>query len=312
MRLPFTGFALLLLADQSLSCRSTDPRPLEAARAWSASECFASADYYATAPERAEADDRGASRASDRRLRAAWWAVEARPIPPARWVVANLTAAMLTRRHDDQVEPRDRRSGSHFLESASTRRATGIASTRQAPHADVAARQRAGAVRGCSAPAVLSAQRVRANQERTRLTDASPAQGSGRPAIANHCLCGDSCTESRIRTAAQLLGTEESVAGAFAPSDLQAFYQSNFIPNNATLIIVGDVTPGADRGKDRSVFRRMAAGNCSDRSRTASRPKPGNHGDLPDRQARRRAVVVPHRHQSEFRDRRRTTSRSVC
>jgi zinc protease len=39
-----------------------------------------------------------------------------------------------------------------------------------------------------------------------------------------------------------LLGTEASVTG-MTTADLQAFYGANFVPNNATLIIVGDVTP---------------------------------------------------------------------
>jgi predicted Zn-dependent peptidase len=37
-----------------------------------------------------------------------------------------------------------------------------------------------------------------------------------------------------------LIGTEASVT-SMTPADLQAFYRSNFVPNNATLIIVGDV-----------------------------------------------------------------------
>jgi predicted Zn-dependent peptidase len=37
-----------------------------------------------------------------------------------------------------------------------------------------------------------------------------------------------------------LIGTEASVT-AMTPADLQSFYRSNFVPNNATLIIVGDV-----------------------------------------------------------------------
>src|SRR4029079_3968743 len=39
-----------------------------------------------------------------------------------------------------------------------------------------------------------------------------------------------------------LLGTEASVGG-MTVADLQSFYASSFAPNNATLIVVGDVTP---------------------------------------------------------------------
>jgi predicted Zn-dependent peptidase len=38
-----------------------------------------------------------------------------------------------------------------------------------------------------------------------------------------------------------LIGTEASVT-AMTPADLQSFYRSNFVPNNSTLIIVGDVS----------------------------------------------------------------------
>jgi zinc protease len=39
----------------------------------------------------------------------------------------------------------------------------------------------------------------------------------------------------------QLIGTEASVQG-LTTADLQGYYRTNFVPNNATLIIVGDVT----------------------------------------------------------------------
>ena len=39
-----------------------------------------------------------------------------------------------------------------------------------------------------------------------------------------------------------LLGTEASIT-AMSTADLQSFYRTNFLPNNATLIVVGDITP---------------------------------------------------------------------
>ena len=39
-----------------------------------------------------------------------------------------------------------------------------------------------------------------------------------------------------------LLGSEASITG-MTTTDLQSFYHANFVPNNATLIVVGDVTP---------------------------------------------------------------------
>ena len=51
----------------------------------------------------------------------------------------------------------------------------------------------------------------------------------------------------------QLIGTEASVQG-LNRDDLQGFYRTNFIPNNATLIIVGDVNPSQIEAKIRALF----------------------------------------------------------
>lgn len=52
---------------------------------------------------------------------------------------------------------------------------------------------------------------------------------------------------------APLIGTETSVAG-LRTADLQSYYQANFKPNNATLIIVGDVNPTQIEQKINSLF----------------------------------------------------------
>src|SRR2546423_11800392 len=52
---------------------------------------------------------------------------------------------------------------------------------------------------------------------------------------------------------APLIGTEASVT-ALTPADLQAYYQTNFKPNNSTLIIVGDVSPAQIEQKINSLF----------------------------------------------------------
>jgi predicted Zn-dependent peptidase len=49
------------------------------------------------------------------------------------------------------------------------------------------------------------------------------------------------------------IGTEASVQ-SLTPADLQSYYQANFKPNNATLIIVGDVNPAQIEGKINSLF----------------------------------------------------------
>ena len=50
-----------------------------------------------------------------------------------------------------------------------------------------------------------------------------------------------------------LIGTEASVTG-MSTADLQAFYKSTFVPNNSTLIIVGDVNPAQIEQKIASLF----------------------------------------------------------
>ena len=50
-----------------------------------------------------------------------------------------------------------------------------------------------------------------------------------------------------------LLGTEASVT-AMSTADLQSFYRANFLPNNATLIVVGDVTPAQVEQKISALF----------------------------------------------------------
>lgn len=52
---------------------------------------------------------------------------------------------------------------------------------------------------------------------------------------------------------ASLIGTEASVTG-LTTADLQSYYQSNFRPNNATMIIVGDVNPAQIEQKINSLF----------------------------------------------------------
>ena len=57
-----------------------------------------------------------------------------------------------------------------------------------------------------------------------------------------------------------LIGTEASVK-ALTTADLQSYYQSNFKPNNATLIIVGDVNPGQIEQKINALFGSWQRGN---------------------------------------------------
>jgi zinc protease len=50
-----------------------------------------------------------------------------------------------------------------------------------------------------------------------------------------------------------LIGNEASI-GSMSTSDLQSFYRASFIPNNSTLIVVGDITPAQVEAKIAALF----------------------------------------------------------
>lgn len=57
-----------------------------------------------------------------------------------------------------------------------------------------------------------------------------------------------------------LLGTEASIT-AMTTADVQSFYRANFVPNNATLIVVGDVSPAQIEKKVAAVLGSWQRGN---------------------------------------------------
>ena len=59
-----------------------------------------------------------------------------------------------------------------------------------------------------------------------------------------------------------LIGSEASVS-TMTPADLQSFYRANFVPNNSTLIIVGDVTPAQIERKIAGIFGGWARGTVT-------------------------------------------------
>jgi zinc protease len=59
-----------------------------------------------------------------------------------------------------------------------------------------------------------------------------------------------------------LIGTEASVT-SLSTADLQSYYQTNFKPNNATLIVVGDVNPAQIEQKINSLFGSWQRGNVA-------------------------------------------------
>ena len=70
-----------------------------------------------------------------------------------------------------------------------------------------------------------------------------------------------------------LLGTEASITG-MTTADLQSFYGANFVPNNATLIVVGDVTPAQIEQKISALLGGWKQGNVTPAT-IADAPKAG-------------------------------------
>jgi predicted Zn-dependent peptidase len=87
--------------------------------------------------------------------------------------------------------------------------------------------------------------------KKTRLTDLLQLKDQG-PAIANIAYPAIVYGTSHPY-GARLLGSEESVGG-LSVTDLQSYYGANFRPNNATLIVVGDVTPAQVEQKVNQFF----------------------------------------------------------
>src|SRR5256885_10271239 len=87
--------------------------------------------------------------------------------------------------------------------------------------------------------------------KKNRLTELLQLRDQG-PAIANIAFPAIVYGTSHPY-GAPLIGTEASVTG-LSTADLQAYYQSNFKPNNSTLIIVGDVSPAQIEQKINSLF----------------------------------------------------------
>jgi zinc protease len=86
---------------------------------------------------------------------------------------------------------------------------------------------------------------------KSRLTDLIRLKDQG-PAIANLAFPAIIYGSGHPYGAATL-GTEASVK-SLSVADLQSYYQANFKPNNATLIIVGDVSPNQIEQKINAVF----------------------------------------------------------
>lgn len=96
--------------------------------------------------------------------------------------------------------------------------------------------------------------------KKNRLTELLQLRDQG-PAIAN--LAFPAIVYGTAHPyGAPLIGTEASVTG-LSTADLQAYYQSNFKPNNSTLIIVGDVNPAQIEQKINSLFGNWQRGEVT-------------------------------------------------
>ena len=90
-----------------------------------------------------------------------------------------------------------------------------------------------------------------------------------------------------------LTGTEASTR-AITRNDVRRFYQTYFRPNNATLIVVGDVTADDIERRVRALFGSWARADVPATTAERATGEPGDR-DLSDRQAGRSAVVRAHR-----------------
>jgi zinc protease len=106
---------------------------------------------------------------------------------------------------------------------------------------------------------------------KTRLTDLLRLKDQG-PAIANIAYPAIVYGKSHPY-GARLLGNEETVAG-LSVADLQSYYSTNFRPNNATLIVVGNVTPGQVEAKVNQYFGGWQRGDLTPVA-YSNPPKPG-------------------------------------
>ena len=91
-------------------------------------------------------------------------------------------------------------------------------------------------------------------------------------------------------------GTEASLK-ALGVDELRAFHRGHYRPDNAVLIVVGDVTPAALRPLARPALRRVEGRPAPPPPPFPVRasPQPGKRQIYHRRQARRRAVADPHR-----------------
>ena len=69
------------------------------------------------------------------------------------------------------------------------------------------------------------------------------------------------------------LGTEASNK-AMTRDDLQAFWAQNFVPNNAALVVAGDITVSRAAAAGREGVRRLAEGHAAPSTRSARRRPP--------------------------------------
>jgi predicted Zn-dependent peptidase len=93
---------------------------------------------------------------------------------------------------------------------------------------------------------------------KTRLTELLQLRDQG-PAIANIAFPAI-IYGSAHPYGVPLIGTEASVK-SLTPADLQSYYQTNFRPNNATLIVVGDVSPAQVEQKINALFGNWQRGD---------------------------------------------------
>ena len=226
--------------------------------------------------------------------------------PPGKYGAASLTAAMLTEGAGSRAAL-ELADAIDFL-GADLNASSGIDSSAVRLHVPVARLAEALPIMADVAlrPTFPADELERQRQQRlTNLLQARDDPATIASLAFSRVLYGP---EHRFGTAA--MGTAATIK-AFAPADLVSFYQGAFRPDNATLVVVGDIDAGTRAAAARVELRRLESGaivgSTSDDAHGAAA---GTAADLPDRQARAPRSRRSESARSAWRGRRRISSRS--
>ena len=214
--------------------------------------------------------------------------------PAGKFGVASLTPAMLERRRGH----RGRRSRSPTRSTSSAPTSAPAAASTRRP-CGCTCRSRGSPTRCRSWPTSRCGRRFPTDElerlRQQRLTE--PPPGARRPGRRSRRWRSRACSTARRTATARRRRAPPKTIKAFTADDLRAFYAAAFRPDNATLLVVGDVTPDTRAAAARVELRRVegARRGAGARVTLPAGAAAGARDDLSRRQAGRAAVADPHR-----------------